>query len=104
MSNSPKNTASPAPTKRPGFRNKKSLKTVTESEILDSGTESAHFLSRIARCPVEVGRNGEVQVGHNERGGHDEILRHAQDDRVDGADDIIKVTGHASPKMLKKYR
>ena len=30
-------------------------KTVTESEILDSGTESARFLLRIGRCPIRPG-------------------------------------------------
>lgn len=30
-------------------------KTVTESEILDSGTESTRFLLRIGRCPIRPG-------------------------------------------------
>ena len=62
------------PTRGPEFRNRISLKTVTESEFRDSGTESARFLSRIGRCPVGA--------GHDERVGDDrqEIPGQARND------------------------
>ena len=41
----------------PEFRNRICLKTVTESEFRDSGTESARFLSQIGRCPVGAGHD-----------------------------------------------
>ena len=45
------------PDQGPEFRNRISLKTVTESEIRDSGTESARFLLRIGRCPIGAGHD-----------------------------------------------